>query len=398
MIHKIRRIYLLTPFENKMAKRGTRFISFAELLFRNGYDVEYITTDYSHSEKRYFSQQEIEKSISESPYKLTVLHIKAYHKNISLRRLLSNILTSIKYFQYLSRVLQNTDILLLPSRPVELISCVALLGWLKKCKIVLDVRDIWPDMLTGVSKFHKFIFTVYCNIQLFVSMKQINRFMHIAPSFVGWIRRYVPSAKSIFLPPGYDSLRWRDIAKKDTLHNDKEISLVFVGLLQRQLDIMPVLEALVKRKTFKLYIIGDSGTGERYNTVQKFIARNKMDNVYMLGRMNPVDVVKHLERKDIGIVPMISSSIPNKVFDYIAAYMPIISLGANDTSEFVKNYQIGWLAPFDAEKVGELLDSLTVGEINKKIELVKEIREEFSRDNLYVKFLEIIKNIEKGYI
>ena len=45
---------------------------------------------------------------------------------------------------------------------------------------------------------------------------------------------------------------------------------------------------------------------------------------------------------DIGVLPMISSSIPNKIFDYIAAYLPILVLGNSDSALFVKDQSIGW--------------------------------------------------------
>ena len=42
------KIYILSPFENKMAKRGTRHPMLAEMLARSGHAVEYVTTNFSH--------------------------------------------------------------------------------------------------------------------------------------------------------------------------------------------------------------------------------------------------------------------------------------------------------------------------------------------------------------
>ena len=43
---------------------------------------------------------------------------------------------------------------------------------------------------------------------------------------------------------------------------------------------------------------------------------------------------------------MISNSITNKFFDYVASYLPIIVLGANDSSELVLKNDMGWSVDF----------------------------------------------------
>ena len=155
---------------------------------------------------------------------------------------------------------------------------------------------------------------------------------------------------------------------------------------------MPVLKALVKRKNFTLTIVGDNGTGERFAEVQSFIEEHKMDNVYMSGRLQPQEVVEQLKDHNIGVVPMISSSIPNKVFDCIAAYLPIIALGDNDTADFVKENNIGWAAPFDSQKVGELLDNLSTADIAQKTQNMAKIRDNFARDNLFRPYIKLIES------
>ena len=50
-----KRIFLVTPFENALAKRGTRFIDIAQKLHECGWDVHYYTTSFSHAYKKKFS-------------------------------------------------------------------------------------------------------------------------------------------------------------------------------------------------------------------------------------------------------------------------------------------------------------------------------------------------------
>lgn len=257
---------------------------------------------------------------------------------------------------------------------------------------MLDIRDVWPDALGGVGFLKKIVFSTYCNLYLKPSLKRIDTFVHIAPSFMKWLHRYAPKADSTFIPPGFDRDRW-DVMKRRRLAKNSSISFVFVGALQHQLDVMPLLAALVDRPRFSLTLVGDNGTGQRYPEVKGFIEKNRMSNVALKGRMTPAEVVEELRHHDIGVVPMITSSMTNKMFDYIAAYLPVLSLGANDSSDFVRQYDIGWTAPFDPEAIGSLLDGLYAEDVNNKAGNVQAIRAQFDRKYLFKQFIDIIEGI-----
>ena len=51
---------------------------------------------------------------------------------------------------------------------------------------------------------------------------------------------------------------------------------------------------------------------------------------------------------DIGLVPMITASIPNKVFDYIASGLPD-SFEKNDSSILVEKEGLGWSCSYDED-------------------------------------------------
>jgi hypothetical protein len=52
-------ITIIKPFENSLTKRGTRMPTLADLLTKSGYRVTYISSDFYHAEKRFFSKKEI---------------------------------------------------------------------------------------------------------------------------------------------------------------------------------------------------------------------------------------------------------------------------------------------------------------------------------------------------
>jgi glycosyltransferase involved in cell wall biosynthesis len=210
----------------------------------------------------------------------------------------------------------------------------------------------------------------------------------VAPSFKLWLRRYAKNTPSSFVPLGWENERWSDVVLKEH-KGDDIIKIVCVAQLQRQIDVMPILKVLKTNKLIHLTILGEDGTGERYNEVIHYIDTHKITNIKILGKIERKKMVGLLEDKDIGVLPMITSSLPNKIFDYMAAILPIIVLGDNDSSNFVVENNIGWQCNFNSEDLDMLLQSLSAEGIKTKKEHVVLVRDNFSRDILHKK----IKNI-----
>ncbi|MDG1718429.1 MAG: glycosyltransferase [Flavobacteriales bacterium] len=166
--------------------------------------------------------------------------------------------------------------------------------------------------------------------------------------------------------------------------------MVCVAQLQHQIDVMPIIEVLKNNDKLHLTILGEDGTGERYNEVINYINIHHINNVEIIGKIERKEMVNYLENKDIGILPMITSSIPNKIFDYMAAMLPIIVLGDNDSSDFVVKNNIGWKCNFNSVDLNILLKSMKTTDIQSKKKQVVSIRDEFSRNILHKKIKNII--------
>lgn len=386
----LKKIFIVGPTESLLTRRGNRHPALAKYLVEQGFTLEYVTSNFYHAEKRWFSSEEITIAKLGAPYKLTVKQCIGYKANISLQRILSNILLSINFFFYLLPRLNKNSILILPSRPVEMIFAAAMLRLFRNATVALDIQDIWPDMLVVRSKVKKLFFTLYCNIFLYSSLRFINKFFHVAPSFLVWLNRYAPNAKSTFIPLGFDPDRWLNSNRQKNYSNNTQIELVCVSQLTFQFDILPLVNAIKGNDRFRLTIIGEDGTGERYSEVNEFVDTNKMENIVFLGKINREEMASHLAKMDIGVVPMISTSIPNKTFDYIASYLPILSLGNNDVSNFVTENNIGWTSSFDHVDIKETLQEISLQSIQLKQKSVAKIRPYLSRECLHLKIVNTI--------
>ncbi|MEL4457177.1 glycosyltransferase [Lutimonas vermicola] len=386
---KKNKLYLIGPTESILTKRGNRFPNMAKFFVEEGEEVLYYTSNFYHAEKRFFSIQEVNEAAETLYYKLKVLNVLGYYSNVSPRRVISNFLFSIQLFFILLFKISKQDKILLPSRPVELIFFMSVLKRIKGVKIYLDIQDIWPDALEIENKRKKKIFEIYCNAYLKPSLKYYTGTLHVAPSFKLWLRRYAKNTPSSFVPLGWENDRWSDVKSKGNKESSV-LKMVCVAQLQHQIDVMPVLEVLKNNDKLHLTILGEDGTGERYDEVIKYINAHHITNVEIIGKIGRKEMVSHLENKDIGILPMITSSIPNKIFDYMAAELPIIVLGDNDSSDFVIQNEIGWSCGFDSNELMLIINNLTKVSLMAKTEQTKLIKDKFSRDKLHIEIKHIL--------
>ena len=383
------KLYLIGPTESILTKRGNRFPNMAKFFVEEGENVVYYTTNFYHAEKRFFTKEEINEAVSGLDYKLKFLSVLGYYSNVSPRRVISNFLFSIQLFFILLFKVSKHDKILLPSRPVELIFFMAILKRVKSVKIYLDIQDVWPDALQIESKRKKRVFEIYCNTYLKPSLKHYTGTLYVAPSFKLWLKRYAKKTPSSFVPLGWENKRWSNITLKEYVEGSV-IKMVCVAQLQHQIDVMPILEVLKNNNKLHLTILGEDGTGERYNEVINYINNNAITNIEIIGKIGRKEMVDYLENKDIGVSPMITSSLPNKIFDYMAAMLPIIVLGDNDSSNFVVENNIGWQCNFNSKDLNILLKSIKTTDIQSKKKQVISIRDEFSRDILHKKIKFII--------
>ena len=380
-----KKIYLISQTESHLTQRGKRHPNLADYLVNNKYNLTYISSNFYHADKRYFGEAEIKIAQNQVKYDLRIIKSIGYYKNVGFKRILSNLIFSWKTYKCLKNENLDNATIIVPSRPVEILFFLSKLKKIKSSKIIVDIRDVWPDAFNISNPIFKKLFYSYCNFFLIKSVKTFDEFFHTCPSFTDWLYRYAPHKKSVLIPLGYDKSRFEKyfISKPRTFSGI--INFVFIGLLQKQIDILSFISAISNNYSFSLTIHGDDGEGENYNIVKNYIDSNKINNVYLKGKIPQQEVPKVLSNFDIGLMPMNAKhAFPNKVFDYIALSLPIFSIGNHDTSAFVTKNIIGWSCDFDEseikQKIQQTLDKKNYDSCALNI---LNIRANYSREQLF---------------
>ena len=386
-----KKIILISQTESHLTKRGKRHPNLADYLSSKGYELDYYSSSFYHAEKIQFTSDQTMQANKELGYKLHIIKSLSYFKNVGLRRIISNLQFSRRVYKELrSKDLENT-IIIIPSRPVEIIYFIAKLKRKKNFKVLVDIRDVWPDAFNIQNKFLKKGFEAYCNFFLKNSLNRFDSFIYTCPKFTDWLTRFVPSAEASFIPLGYDRSRFAKVQLQTKASGFEPINFVYIGLLQHQIEVLPFVKAMKNDPRFSLTLYGDDGEGAKYAELVQYIEKEKVTNVALKGKLPQDKVGEVLNNYDVGLMPMKAKfAFPNKVFDYIALCLPILSLGDHDTSIFVRENQIGWVSTFEVEDIKKMLEGLynaRATEIVKFSERIAEIKEDYARDNLYKKYL-----------
>ena len=104
------------------------------------------------------------------------------------------------------------------------------------------------------------------------------------------------------------------------------------------------------------------GSGLLTNLVAEAAARQS--NIHLLPAVQPDEVLRYTCAADIGICLTANSclsyfySLPNKLFEYMHAGLPIIVTPLVEQERIVNTHQCGWVAPVDDNELRDLLNNI----------------------------------------
>lgn len=382
------KIIIISPTESVLTKRGNRHPVLAEKLACEGYEVLYLTTDFYHAEKRRFAKEEIRNALKSIPYKIKFFRSISYDSNISINRFIGNIKSAFSMFLFLLKHGQKADVLLIPSRPPEFVFVASLLKRLKGLSVIVDVRDVWPDGLPLKDKWSHKVFWNYCNLVYFLSAKPGSIYVYTAPGFLNWIKKFGAESHSSFIPIGFDGDRWQCCTVLKDADLGPVINLVYVGDLARTMNIAPIFQAVAGHNRFTLTFIGG---GEQLDEIKSAVKKTNVSNIFFKGFIPKDQVVVELQHMHVTVIPMDAKYVmPNKLFDALGSFRPVLVFGENDAASFVEENNIGWSLPFAKDAAMDFLEGLTTKDILVKSENISKIRGLYTKEFLYKGFMELI--------
>ncbi len=347
MVNKCRKdILIISHFVDFPEEKGNdRFCYLAELLCDKGYTVEIVTSDFIHTKKEHrISKREQYK------YRYKLIHEPAYKKNICLRRFYSHFVFARNVKKYLM-VRKKPDVIYCAIPSLDVAKAAAKYAKKNNIKFIIDVQDLWPEAFKMV--FHVPIASdlIFAPMQMKAdyAYKQADAIVAVSKTYVNRalaVNHKCHQGLSVFL--GTD-LQEFDKYKSSEKLSDKDgiMRLVYIGTLGHSYDLISVFDAMLclKKKGYdniRFCVVGDGPLKTKF---EEYSSKLKLD-VEFTGRLEYSEMVYRLTECDIAINPIIhgaAQSIINKVGDYAAAGLPVISTQeCKEYQNLINKYQCGF--------------------------------------------------------
>ncbi len=315
----------------------------AQTLVEKGHAVRWWSSTFSHSRKEQMFERD---TVIELQPGLAVhlLHGRAYNRNISLARIRNHRELARRFLMQVAN-LPPPDIIVCSLPTIELCDAATAFGAERGIPVVLDMRDMWPDIFAD--HFHPLLrpgiraatWPLYRQARR--ACRRATAIIGITDEFVDWgiartgrsrtdWDRTFPLAYPARVPGDLEiEAAGRFWDAQGVRAGDGIFQLCFAGTLGRQLDLDTVIEASRALEAIGVdHQMVICGTGERLAHYQ--LRAQELKSVLLPGWVGASQLHVLLRRSQAGLDPMPSrydflASINNKAIEYLSAGLPVIS-------------------------------------------------------------------------
>jgi len=399
-------------------QRPMRTAMLADYLVDRGHSVVRWASSFDHGTKTQRVRKDMTLPLRHG-YKIWLLHAPAYAKNVSLSRIRNHRRLASK-FRAIAPGEEAPDIIVCSLPTLELAEEVVSYARRRNIPVVVDVRDMWPDVILFRSP-----------AALRPAVKQLLRGLDRsadricagataitahAPGFVEWglARAKRPAGRfDKSFPFGYESrgLSESAISNAGAFWDGKGIGLggdemvvSYVGSLSHQFDFKPVFDAARRLEGKAKISFVLCGTGDRLDSLRQQSAG--LSNVHMPGWVSlPQTWVLLQQRSSIGLValngtPDFLLSIPNKIAEYLAAGLPIASsFRSGMVRDLIERHQCGFSYSQSADVLVERLSTLVQdrAELERMSQGARALYEaQFRADRIYPEFVSHLESLHEA--
>ncbi|WP_087973586.1 glycosyltransferase family 4 protein [Oceanobacillus rekensis] len=378
---------------------GNRMKNIYQLLNENDIEADVLTTEPAYPNKNMYKDQTFwdEASLNNKTKKIMRVPIK--NKKFS-NRIFSRLFF---YLEIMYRFLvalwklrkEKYDYIMVSTPPIFIVFSAFIGKMLFKSKLILEVRDLWPDSLIGVKAFdNKFII----NFFRFLEKKMYRMADFIVINSIGFKEHITSKLKKstdiVYLPNGP---RQHEIVEKK--HYDGEFRVVYTGNLGLAQDIgnLKLVAGLLKGADIRFDVIGYGVKTEEFTD---YLLKNNLNNVYMHQPTTRRKSLELIENSNVAIAflndaEVFSTVLPGKIIDYMTCRTPIIAGVKGTAADIITKHQTGYV--FEQQAVREMVDKI-VELKNNKAELdrlgencIHTVTQDFLWENNIDKLIEIIK-------
>ena len=285
------------------------------------------------------------------------------------------------------------DLLVVESPPLFLTMSGVPMSRLLKAPLILMVSDIWPDVAVRMGDI---IGRRQQKLLEWLEAWAYRKSSCVAltnPGAMQQVRNRFPAVTCSVISNGVDvamfsgGSRSSDFRRKLGILDD-QFAVGYCGLhgIFQGLDVViRAAKSLKDNKRIRFVLIGDGPTKE---VLVKQTQEAGLTNVLFLPRQPKSEMPTILANLDVGLIPLaapLPGTMPSKVYETLAAGLPMIATAGCEAEELVRRYGIGRLfeAGNDSQLASVLQELSENGELCRKMrQACVELSPRFDRDRI----------------
>jgi glycosyltransferase involved in cell wall biosynthesis len=322
--------------------RLLRMGTLAGFLAARGHTVTWWTSTFDHYRKRHRFDRDATVDV-DGRLSVRLLHGCGYKSNVSFSRLVDHAILGMKFAAQARRA-NRPDIILASLPTLELCRSACRYGKARNVPVVLDIRDLWPDVFAdafppGIRKLSHWLLAPYGTMAR-RACRDASAIVGPTEEFVEWGLRLAGRRKSpadVEFPFGYSDEAptasqiegGKAFWKKWGVSEDRgDFIVCFFGTLGRYFDLETVIRAARQLRTASprvRFVI--CGTGDREGYYRSLT--QQCSNVVLPGWVDRPEIWTLMRMSAVGLAPYRLSenflqNVPNKVIEYLSASLPVL--------------------------------------------------------------------------
>jgi len=310
------------------------------LLAAGGHEVLWWTSAFDHVRKRHRCPGDAETAAF--GYRIRMLHGGGYRKNVSVARFLDHREVARKFRRFAGSE-PRPDIILCSLPTVELCVEAVRYGGREHVPVVLDVRDLWPDLIAelaprwGRPAMRLLLAPLFRDVR--EACSQATALFGLTGEFLDWGLNYAGRGRSgldrVFpmgytaIPPAKEEVEEASRRWEGAGISRDDFNICFFGAIGLQSDFGTVIEAARilsgGRRRIRFVLCG---IGEKLEHCRRKAAG--CPGVLFPGWVNRAEIHSLMRISSAGLVAFRNKrnytlNLPNKPIEYLSAGLPIVS-------------------------------------------------------------------------
>ncbi len=382
-------------FFPEMGAPQNRLLEMANAFVGRGWDVRVLTAMPNYPKGRIFEDYRGKWTSVEQSNKIGIWRSWIYASNSksTIPRIISMISFGLSMFTFLRRARKfQPDVCFVESPPL-LVGYFGyhFSGWIRS-KFWFNVSDLWPLTAKELGAISDGWF--------YQRLESLERLIYRKAVLVtGQSEEIVKhiqknQVRTYLFRNGVDPSRFKN-RKQHSGSMDQKIRIVYAGLFGVAQGIAAIIENVDFSKLgMEFHIYGGGAEMERIESLIK-----DAEGVFFHGTVTREEIPEILNEYDVYLVPLVKNihgAVPSKVYEAMAAGLPIIFFGSGEGATIVRDNDLGWVVePGKFQELTECLRSVRDSpDLNRFAQNgIQNSREKFNRETILKNLVNEINKI-----